>query len=219
MEHLSTKHSFKNQALWQQAMTHSSATRDVSNERLEFLGDAVVGLVVSRFLWERFPEVDEGILSRLRSRWVCRENLAACARELKLGADLILGRTEQLSGGREKESILADAFEAYIGAVYLDGGYDAVAKLLHPWLLLEEWSVGESTDPKSQLQEWAQRRYKKVPVYEYTQTKFAAHAPEFRADVFVEDQCVGSAVGATKRSAAKAAAAKALKNVATEFQQ
>ncbi len=182
------EHSFQNLAYLQQALTHRSVGAH-NNERLEFLGDAVLGVVVAEFLYQRFPKAEEGILSRLRAQVVRGESLAELARALDLGAHLQLGEGERKSGGWRRDSILADAMEAVIGAVYLDAGF-ATAR---SWLLqrlaamLEPLAPEEAIkDPKTRLQEWLQGRQWALPDYVLLEESGAAHARQFRVACRVE---------------------------------
>jgi ribonuclease-3 len=173
-------YSFQNLQLLQCALTHRSVPGE-SNERLEFLGDAVLSFVVSAELYRLHPAAREGELSRMRSILVNGEKLAQFARELKLGDYLRLGVSETKSGGRGRESILADGFEAIIGAIFLDGGIEACKACILAWYgeAFESFSeVGVIKDPKSTLQEWLQARRLPLPFYEVVTTG-AAHAQTF----------------------------------------
>ena len=172
-------HSFRDGQLLRLALTHRSAGRP-NNERLEFLGDALVNLVVAEMLYEAHPRADEGELSRLRAQLVSGAALAGRARGIGLGDDLLLGPGELKSGGFRRDSILADAFEALIAAVYLDGGYDACRKLLRG-MFADDVNAGERAqkDAKTRLQEWLQAQGYPLPQYELLATHGEEHARSF----------------------------------------
>ena len=178
-----------------------------SNERLEFLGDAVLGVIVTDYLYRASPESSEGVLARRRSELVNATALAAAARSIDLGAALLLGRGEDLTGGRDKTSILADAVEAVFGAVYLDGGIVAatsvVLDLLEP-RILEVLGGGVDSDAKSRLQELAAQHGGELPRYELSETG-PEHDKRFRA-VVRAGGFTGSGEGRTKKEAEQAAA-------------
>ena len=179
-----------------------------SNERLEFLGDAVLGLVVTDHVFRAYPNLPEGQLAQVRAAVVNAGALAEVAEELELGRALLLGRGEDSSGGREKPSILADAMEAVIGAVYLDGGWDAVAPLVMGLLAgrIAEAAAGPGGhDFKTRLQELAARRFDQLPRYEVT-GEGPDHARHFTATVHLGDQAAGSGEGRSKKQAEQAAA-------------
>lgn len=164
---LSLGHHFKREELLEQGLTHRSAG-SLNNERLEFLGDALIGFIIAEVLWERFPEADEGTLSRLRASLVKRESLSGLARDLCLGDYLRLGAGELRTGGHARDSILADALEAVLGAVYLDAGFAAtrtVVMTLFASRLDETGEVQSGKDPKTRLQEWLQSRKRPLPEY------------------------------------------------------
>jgi len=180
---------FGQERLLAQALTHRSASGE-SNERLEFLGDALLGFVIAAALCERFPDADEGGLSRLRASLVKRESLAGLAREMDLGAYLRLGAGELRSGGHARESILADSLEAVFGAVYLDGGFDRARDLI---LSVFDASLGQrvvcgtSKDPKTRLQEMLQADRRSLPVYEVLQVTGSDHAQRFHVRCALAD--------------------------------
>jgi ribonuclease-3 len=204
---------FRERRLLREALTHGSATRlqrkpRRSNERLEFLGDRVVGLAVAELLIRRHPEEPEGALTPRLSGLVSEPALAEAARELGLGAWLEVARSEEEAGGRERPAILADGFEALIGAVYLDGGWEAAAavvrRCLEPRL---ETMVLPPHNAKSRLQEWTQARCLGLPQYELVQTAGPDHAPEFEVAVVVAGLPPAHATAPSKRAAEQAAAA------------
>ncbi|MEX0618707.1 MAG: ribonuclease III [Pseudohongiellaceae bacterium] len=204
---------FKNPALLRRATTHRSAGGD-HNERLEFLGDAILGFVIAGSLYEKFPTATEGDLSRLRAAFVNREALADIAHRLNLGASLHFGAGERKSGGKRRASILADGVEALFGAVYLDGGLDAVRRVI---LAIYEKDlarinlVGEQKDSKTRLQELMQSRGLPLPDYTVAEIRGEAHNQTFNVNCRVsllDTEIEG--VGKTKKLAEQAAAAKAL---------
>jgi ribonuclease-3 len=182
-----------------------------SNERLEFLGDAVLGLVVTDHIFRTYPELPEGELAKVRASVVNAEALAEVASELGLGPALLLGKGEDASGGREKPSILADAMEAVIGAVYLDGGWDAAAELIMGLLAdrVEEGAAGPGgQDFKTRLQELAARQFEQLPRYEVTD-EGPDHAKRFFATVLVGGVRRGKGEGRSKKQAEQQAAREA----------
>jgi ribonuclease-3 len=173
---------FQKEAFLAQALTHRSASGE-NNERLEFLGDALLGFVIADALWERFPEADEGRLSRLRASLVNKESLAALARGLQLGDYLRLGAGELRSGGHARDSILADSLEAVFAAVYLDRGFVAAQEVILSVFaasLERIVVVGSSKDPKTRLQELLQAAKRPLPAYEVLQVSGSQHAQRFR---------------------------------------
>lgn len=180
----------------------------MSNERLEFLGDAVLGLVVTDHLFRSYPDLPEGELAKVRASLVNSEALAEVALELELGPFLLLGKGESASGGREKPSILADAMEAVIGAVYIDGGWRAAAELIMRLLAerIEEAAAGPGgQDYKTRLQELAARRFDQLPRYTVVD-EGPDHAKRFFATVFLAGQQRGRGEGRSKKQAEQGAA-------------
>jgi ribonuclease-3 len=208
---------FSDAALEELAFTHSSLGLDRDNERLEFLGDAVLGLVVAERLMRARPEWDEGELSRARSDAVNRRALAARARALGLDDLIRLGRGERRSGGRTKDSILANAFEAVLGALYEDGGLEAARAFLERELPEAELErATRSPDPKTTLQERLQASGRNPPHYETIATRGPAHAREFEVEVRAGAALLGVGSGRSKRDAEQAAARSALAHPALE---
>ena len=206
-------HVFADSGLLDRALTHSSAGADDvrSNERLEFLGDRVLGLLVAEMLFELYPDAPEGPLSRRHDRLVRKSTLAEIAKSLDLGGYLKLARGESASGGRHKAGILADAMEAVIAAIYLDGGLDAARRfIIEHWRSRAEALEKAPRDPKTALQEWAQARGLGLPVYDALQTTGPSHAPTFEIAVEVEGYGREIASGRSKQAAEKAAAQKLL---------
>lgn len=217
---------FRDRTLLERALVHRSWAHDhvpalPDNERLEFLGDAVLGLVVAERLVEDFPD-DEGRLTRARAELVRRESLAAVARDLEIGRWLLLGKGELSSGGREKDSILADAFEALLGAVFRDGGLAAARALVHRCFgasLGRDHDSGgllSPRDPITLLQERLQQDGLGTPKYRLVAREGPAHAPEWTQDVRVGDDVLGSGSGRSKQEARRAAAQAALSSLPPE---
>lgn len=209
-------HAFSDQELLRQALTHRSAGPG-HNERLEFLGDALLGMLVADFLYRRFPDADEGQLTRTRAALVRRETLAGIARRVELGESLILGEGEQKSGGWRRASILANAVEALIGAVYLDAGIDACRTFVETLFSDELAEVDPATagkDPKTALQEYLQSR--SLPLPEYTTTAIAGppHHQVFTVTCSAgTDGIVVDASGNSRRKAEQAAARAMLRHL------
>ena len=201
--------------LLETALTHdsfaaeSAGSASTSNERLEFLGDALLGAVVAHALYLRHPDKPEGALSRLRAALISRTALTQTAQRLELGRLLLLGRGETAAGGAQRPSILAAAFEAIVGAVYLSEGLEAARRFIERQHLAHA-STSESTDPKTALQEYVQARCKKAPHYAIVAQSGPAHARIFSVTVAVDGKTVGSGEGATKKQAEAAAAREAL---------
>jgi ribonuclease-3 len=202
------------------ALTHDSYAAErgepdgvgSSNERLEFLGDAVLGAVVTHALYLRHPEMPEGKLSRMRAALVSRAALAQTAQRLEIAPLLLLGRGEKASGGEHRPSILAAAFEAIIGALFLNAGLDATRRFIERHHLAHA-SLSEVTDPKTALQEYAQAKYKKAPHYAITAQSGPSHARLFTVSVSVAGKTAGEGCGATKKQAETAAAREALARI------
>ncbi|HEX8939104.1 MAG TPA: ribonuclease III [Candidatus Limnocylindrales bacterium] len=209
-------------ALLERALVHSSFLhehRDRAsghNERLEFLGDAVVSLSISDALYRRHPDDDEGVLSARRAAIVSTAGLARLANRIELGDVLLLGEGESQRGGRRRPSLLASAFEAVVGAVYLDLGYAAASAWLHELAAPELTSsepVGTLKSPKSRLQEYTQRTSGERPVYRVVEASGPDHLRTFRIEVEVGGQVVGAGEGPSRRVAETAAAARALEGL------
>jgi ribonuclease-3 len=208
--------SFSNLALLTRALTHRSYVNEnpdslEDNERLEFLGDAVLDFVVGAWVYNRFPEMQEGELTKIRSAIVRNDQLAAFARRLKLGGALRLGRGEFASGGRQRDGLLGSLFEALIGAIYLDKGLSAVEKFVGPLLEESQASILEEIhDPKSRLQEWAQSEKLGTPQYITIGSTGPDHAKVFEVEVRIQGQTYGRGQGSSKHVAARIAAQVAL---------
>ena len=185
-----TGYQFKNRELLEQALTHRSHSRGANNERLEFLGDSVLSLIISNFIYQRFENASEGRLSRIRASLVKQDTLAGVARDIGLGDHILLGGGELKSGGFRRDSILSDALEALIAAIYLDSDYTQAEKtVLHLFDdLLQAVDVGSSLkDPKTQLQEYLQGRQKSLPLYEVIQTNGKSHDQIFTVSCELSD--------------------------------
>ena len=204
---------FKDAALLEQALTHISAitgsrNRGGSYQRLEFLGDHVLGLVVSDMLFRAFPKADEGEMSRRLADLVRKEACADVARAIDLGAAIRLGASENNAGGRGRIAILADVCEALIGAVFVDGGYAAAADLIERlWEERMRRPARPLRDAKTILQEWAQARGLPTPAYREVERKGPHHDPEFRVTVELPNRAPAEGLGRSKRAAEQAAAA------------
>ncbi len=202
-------HAFKDAGLLKQALTHRSAGAP-HNERLEFLGDALVGLIVAEALYALWPKADEGVLTRARSELVRESSLAAIARGMDLGGALILGPGEMKSGGHRRDSILSDALEALIGAIYLDAGYSACCDAVLPWFkrTIDELPAGKiEKDAKTRLQEWLQARQRPLPIYELVAESGDDHAKVFHVRCRLTDaELVAEGEGGSRRAAEQASA-------------
>ncbi|HLI28648.1 MAG TPA: ribonuclease III [Chloroflexota bacterium] len=213
---------FRDRHLLLTALVHRSVLNERtdlpggSNERLEFLGDALLGAVVAERLYQQFPQANEGLLTLARARLVCAPALAVWARQLALGQFLLVGRGEELSGVRERDSTLASAFEALVAAIYLDAGshgWARVRQFLDRFLTpaLEALSLDQPLlDVKSRLQQRSQAERNAVPVYRVVSTEGPQHSPTFTVAVYIGDAEVARGTGRSKQAAERAAAAAAL---------
>jgi ribonuclease-3 len=209
---------FSNLALLTRALTHRSYVNEYEavedNERLEFLGDAVLDFIVGAWVYNRFPEMPEGDLTKIRSALVRNDHLAKFARKLELGKALRLGRGEASSGGRNRDNLLGSAFEALIGALYLDAGLDAVHAFVNPILEdVRESILNQIQDPKSELQEWTQSQKLGAPHYRVVSTNGPDHAVTFEMVVEIAGTEKGHGSGTSKSAAEHAAARDAMKNL------
>ncbi len=200
------------------ALTHSSYANEQQtgaehNERLEFLGDAVLELCVSEELFRRFPDAREGQLTAMRSKLVNQDTLAALARKMHLPEHLILGKGEEGQGGRERDSLLSDVFESVLGAVFLDGGFAAARKVVEE-LFLDLWPAGserkKNKDPKSRLQELTQQRFKERPIYVLAASSGPEHDKQFIVRLTLPDGSEFTATGSSLKRAEQTAAEQAL---------
>lgn len=213
------QYQFHNRELLSAALYHSSYANEhraldiESNERLEFLGDSVLGFVTAEYLYARHPELPEGDLTRIRAALVCEESLHEVALRLRLGEHLCLGKGEEQGGGRTRPSILADATEAVFAAVYLDGGIAAASQLIHRVLLdcqKEETVEEKRRDYKTALQELVQRRNDQKLHYEMLREMGPDHCKSFVAGVFLNGECIAEGEGRSKKEAEQSAAHAAL---------
>jgi ribonuclease-3 len=215
----SLDYTFSDKELLRQALTHRSAA-GANNERLEFLGDAVLDVVVSEAVFEAHPDAPEGDLSRLRSSLVKDASLARLATQIGLGEFLILGSGERKTGGHRRASILADALEAIFGAVYLDAGFDAARRVVSTAFgdrLQNFPAVEELRDPKTRLQEWLQARQRGLPEYELVEVTGQQHRQSFEVSCSVGDVAVATrGTGTTRRKAEQQAAQRMLDNLVAE---
>lgn len=207
---------FKDENLLKQALTHSSYANEKrmkalsDNERLEFLGDAVLEMISSEFLYLNYTEFPEGELTRLRASMVCEPTLAYCAREIALGDYVFLGKGEDMTGGRDRKSVLSDAMEAVIGAIFLDGGFSAAKVFILKYIMTDIEHKRMFHDSKTMLQETVQAQFKKNVTYELIGEKGPDHAKTFTVQVEIEDRVLGNGSGNTKKAAEQEAAYQAL---------
>lgn len=210
------KYSFENKKLLTQALTHKSFAAERGcvnhNERMEFLGDSVLGLAVSHYVYEADENCMEGDLAKLKSKLVSRSFLAKWADDIKLGDYIYLGQGENAAGGRKRKSILSNAMEAIIGAIYLDGGFGPVKKFIGTYLYSKGLAVNID-DFKSTLQEIVQKKFKFPPKYEVTQTVGPEHNKCFTVSVKVKNTQLGRGKGKNKKEAEQFAAKDALNKI------
>lgn len=215
-------YSFQNAGLLENALTHSSCANESrgrlsSNERLEFLGDSILGMVVADHLYRTHPDLPEGELTRTRASLVCEESLVEVARAWNLGAYLRLGRGEEAGGGRSRPSIQADAVEAVLAAVYLDGGIGSARKIIQQYILSRELSgLGAGRDYKTALQELVQRESGQVLQYRLVGEEGPDHAKLFYMEVVLNGVPIGSGSGHTKKEAEQKAACAAIQTLTAE---
>lgn len=213
-------YTYQSTLLLEEALTHSSYANEhrthhvKDNERLEFLGDAILDLIISEYLFKKFPDMPEGDLSKIRASIVCEGSLAKMARKIHLGNYILLGKGEELTGGRERSSILADAFEAVTGSLFLDGGFDRARGFIHETLVMEVEQTESIetlyTDYKTLLQECIQKVSMSPIHYEVVGEEGPDHDKHFYVEVFHEDRSLGKGVGKSKKEAEQDAAKKAL---------
>ncbi len=209
---------FKNKKLFEQAFTHRSFLNETkeelsSNERMEFLGDSIISFVVSEYLFRQYPHFDEGILTNIRSLLVNTKSLAQIARTLNFGGYLKLSRGEEDSKGRQNQSLLADSFESFVGALFIDQGIEIVSEFLKEIFIPMADEIAENKsfkDPKSLLQEYVQSKRQNSPIYKVLQESGPAHARNFRIGAQIGGKLISEGVGKSKREAEENAAEKAL---------
>ena len=211
---------FKNISLLQNALTHSSYANErwhnslLSNERLEFLGDAVLGMTVAKYLYQTFPDRPEGELTRMRADMVCEQTLAKVAARIELGRHLLLGNGEEQGGGRNRNSILADAVESVIAATYLDGGMEAAQRFIEQFILVEvPVKQLHNADYKTALQELVQQKKNQVLTYTLVGESGPDHDKKFDVEVRLNGNVVGTGSGSSKKRAEQAAAHAALEKL------
>lgn len=210
-------YSFKDKGLLLEAVTHSSFVNEMrinkrsDYERLEFLGDSVLELISSEFLYEKYPEVPEGGLSKKRAAMVCEPSLAICARNMKLGKYIFFGKGEELAGGREKESILSDVVEAILGGIYLDSGLEASKEYVYRNILSSLQEDELFVDSKSMLQEKVSQGIGGVIEYEIVEEFGPEHDKSFVVSVSLDGKELAKGTGRTKKNAQQEAAKAALK--------
>ncbi len=203
---------FHDRSLLKKAMMHSSYINEKQlpkhecNERLEFLGDAVLELVSSEFLFHAHPDMPEGELTKTRASMVCEPSLAFCARELKLGEYLLLGKGEDATGGRQRDSVTSDAMEALIGAIYLDGGFANAKEFIHRFVLNDLEHRKLFFDSKTILQEIVQAHFREHIQYELVNEEGPDHNKSFEVAVYIGRDCLGTGKGRTKKAAEQEAA-------------
>lgn len=207
------EYNFNNKDLIIEALTHKSYKKPYNNERLEFLGDAVLDLIVGEFLFEKFPDSDEGVLSKIRASLVNESGFTLLAKKLDLGQYIYLSIAEENNNGRNKPSLLSNAFEAIIGAIYLEAGLEQAKKIsikllneVHPTIDLESLSK----DYKTALQELTQSTHGVTPDYELVRATGPDHKKEFEIAIYLDSKIIASAKGKSKKEAQQKAAQKAL---------
>ncbi len=210
------KYSFQNRNYLRQALIHSSFSNEkrmdklANNERLEFLGDAVLELVTSEFIFKQNESMFEGEMTKLRASLVCEQTLALCAREINLGDFILLGKGEAATGGRERDSILSDALEALIGAIYLDGGFTNAKEFISNYILSDIDNKKLFFDSKTILQEIIQGKYTESLHYELISEEGPDHNKKFTVIAFIGDEELAAGVGRTKKAAEQEAAYKSI---------
>lgn len=212
-------YSFKDRALLKQAITHSSFINELkinkwdSYQRLEYLGDAVLELIISEYLFHNFPDMSEGKMSKMRASMVCEQALAFCARDISLGNYILLGKGEESGGGRQRSSIVSDVFEAIVGAIYVDDGFQSAKKFVEKYVLED---IGERqlfVDSKSILQETVQANSNSSLVYKLVAERGPEHNKEFEVAVYIDEQLMATGYGHNKKDAEQKAAYTALKKM------
>lgn len=215
---------FKNEKLLYEALSHSSFANEnkksrTSNERLEFLGDSVLSIVVSDYIFKHFTHIPEGELTKLRASLVCESSLYEFSKKIDLGDHIFLGKGEELTGGRERPSIISDAFEAVIAAIYLDGGMEAAAPYILSFIPEDITPKGAATfhDYKTSLQEIIQKNPEEKIVYHLKSESGPDHDKHFTVQVLLNNNVIGEGVGRSKKTAEQAAAKEALSLMGIEF--
>ncbi len=213
------KYKFKDIQLLKKALTHPSYSGEMglqryeSNQRLEFLGDAVLELVISEYLYKAHSETEEGELTRMRSSLVFEAALNVCARDINLGDYIFLGKGENMCGGREKPSILSDTYEALIGAIFLDGGIDSAKSFIYEFLINDIDELTLLHDGKSIIQEYVQRFDGNTLRYETSDIESPDHMKQFKSDLYINDELIATGYGHSKKNAEQDAAILAIKKL------
>ena len=214
-------YTFKDKQLLIKAMSHSSFSNELKskniksecNERLEFLGDSILSINVSEYLYNNYPELPEGELSKVRAGTVCEKALAKFAKSISLGSFLLLGHGEEITNGRERPSILADAFEALLAAMYIDGGNEPVKSFLLPFASKEIKEIiqrGNTKDYKSMLQQFVQQEHGDILQYKLVNESGPAHDRVFETEAYLNNNVIGKGIGKSKRESEQNAAKEAL---------
>lgn len=213
-------YTFQDVSLLQTAMTHISLANErgiESNQRLEFLGDSILSFVVATYIYKKFPQLHEGRLTEMRAAAVCEKSLAAAARKMNLGSGILFGRSETVCGGKNKDSILADTFEAVLGAIFLDGGIEPAKKwiMTHLQETIEASANVDFTNYKSEIQNYFQKRDKGTDVvaYRLLERKGPDHKPTFMVEAVYRGQCIGKGTGGSRKEAEQRAAKQAFGNL------
>lgn len=204
---------FKNQDLIIEALTHKSYKKPYNNERLEFLGDAVLNLIVGEYLFHKFPKSTEGDLSKIRANLVNEKGFTKLANEINLGKYIFLSAAEERNKGRSKASILSDAFEAIMGAIYIENGLEPIKKIVHKLLDISYKNISLDdlfSDYKTALQEITQAKFGVTPEYKLEQSYGPDHLKEFEISIWIDDKHYGTAIGKSKKIAQQKAAKIAL---------
>ena len=209
-------YTYQNRELLETALSHSSYANEryqqplASYERLEFLGDSILGFVTAEYLYQTFPTKPEGELTRIRAELVCEKNLAEVARSMNLGASLLLGHGEMQTGGRDRSGILCDVMESLIAAAYLDGGFAAAKGIIDRLILTRLTEAARTHDYKTELQELVQQKKHQTLAYELTGESGPDHCKQFAVRVLLNGETIGEGVGTSKKRAEQAAAARAI---------
>ena len=217
-------YNFRDKSLLQNALTHSSYANEhrregaSSNERLEFLGDAILGMVVAEYLYQTHPDKPEGVLTKLRAELVCEKSLAEVANRLRLGEVLLLGHGESHGGGSHRPSMLADAVEAVLAATYLDGGMEVPRDIITRLILQKEPTISGNEDHKTRFQELVQRTPDQSIAYTLTGETGPDHDKRFTVEVCLNGEVVGTGEGSSKKRAEQAAAKSAIDRLFPEEQ-
>lgn len=211
---------FKNKKLFDLAVTHISLANEnhiESNQRLEFLGDSVLSFVVAKHIYQEYKNVDEGVLTELRANAVCEKTLAIAARKLELGSDLLFGKSERMSGGKDKDSVLADAYEAVLAAIFLDSSIEYAEKFVMDTIgdMIGDTSYVELENYKSEIQSFYQKRDRNMEVVKYRLISKTGpdHDPTFTVEATYMDKVIGKGSGKNRKSAEQEAAKYALAHV------